>query len=150
MWITSFIGQSRTSARPASGGPTPGPTGALDVRPDVHLHGDLTGSGDLSVDGEIDGSIVLPEHVLSLGEHARVSAPITARRVHIAGQVVGDVTATEVVVLEATGSVTGNIVAPTVAIADGARFTGSIDMRQNRATRAATVTRLTPRERISA
>ena len=150
MWIMSLISLGQFTAEPASGVLTSGPTDTLDVGPGVQMRGDLTGSRDLSVDGEIDGSIALPEHILTLGSHARVIAPITARRVHIAGQVVGDVTATEAVVLESTGSVTGNIVAPAVAIADGARFAGSIDMRRRRASSKATVTRLEPRERIIA
>ena len=150
MWITSLMSLGQPAAEPASGGPAAVPTHPLDIGPRVQMRGDLTASGDLSVDGEIDGSIALPEHVLTLGSQARVMAPVAARRVHIAGQVVGDVTATEAVVLEATGSVTGNIVAPAVTIADGARFSGSIDMRRHRASPKATVTRLEPRERIIA
>ena len=127
---------------------TLGAPARVDVASGVRLHGSLTASGDLSVDGEIDGHIELPGHVLTLGTHARVTAPIAARRVHIGGEVVGDISATEAVVVESTGSVHGNIIAPAVSIADGARFAGTIDMRRHTPERSH-VTRMTPREQIA-
>jgi cytoskeletal protein CcmA (bactofilin family) len=103
----------------------------------------VTGTSDRSVDGEVVGQIELPGYVLTLGTHARITAPIIARRVHIAGEVAGDVSATEAIVLESTASIQGDIVAPAVAIAAGARFAGSIDMRTHAPEQSRAI-RLTP------
>ena len=149
MWMKNLVTlPSLALAQRPSNPPTLYDPTATDVGPAVRVAGALTGSGDLAVDGEIDGTIELHGFCLTVGPHARVSAPINARRVRIAGHVVGDVTATEAVEVDASGSVAGNIVAPMVAIADGARFTGSIDMRPD-ACPTAEVTRLTPRDRMA-
>ena len=145
MWIENIMGQPAHRRTPAE---VLQPPVRIDVAAGVRLQGSVTGSSDLSVDGEVDGQIELPGHVLTLGTHAKITAPVAARRVHIAGEVMGDVSSTEAVVVEATASIVGDIVAPTVAIAEGARFAGSIDMR-GAAPGRASVTRLTPRVQIA-
>lgn len=122
MWVPRFVSSRSDPPRLTD-------EDRLDLGPSIHLSGTLTGSDDVAIDGKVDGTIRIPDHCVTLGPHARVSAPIVARRVSIAGSVTGDVTATESVEVASTGSVRGNIMAPAVAIADGATFTGSIDMR---------------------
>ena len=150
MWVTQLVRPSLQDNSPPIPATEAAPPPAMDVGSAVQLRGTVTGSGDLSIDGEIDGTIALPGLCVTLGAHARVSASIGARRVRIAGRLVGDVTATEAVEVTATGSVTGDILAPAVAIADGARFTGSIDMRaQNPERAAADVTAIAMRQSIA-
>ena len=148
MWIENIMGQPAHRPVPVPPADAPNTPARVDVDSGVRLHGRLTGSSDLSVDGEVDGHIELPGYVLTLGTQAKITALIAARRVHIAGQVVGDVSATEAVVVEATASIQGDIVAPAVAIAEGARFAGSIDMR-GQASEQSRVTRMTPRAQIA-
>ena len=71
---------------------------------------------------------VEPEHTLTIGPHAEIKADIAARAVVIAGAVVGTVTASQKVDIQATGSVTGDILSPRLTIADGGYFLGKIDM----------------------
>jgi cytoskeletal protein CcmA (bactofilin family) len=49
----------------------------------------------------------------------------------VLGEVAGNVTASEKVDIRDNGSVDGDIVAPRVAIADGAHFRGSVDMQRS-------------------
>lgn len=101
---------------------------SIDIGRSVVLRGEVTASEDLRVDGVIEGRIELAHGELTIGSHARITAPIVARRVQIGGSVVGDVRATEAVVIVSTGSLRGDITAPRVEIADGAYFRGRIDM----------------------
>lgn len=96
----------------------------------VILKGELTGSEDLAIEGQIDGKIELREHVLTIGPNGKIRAQITAKSVVVLGEVVGNILATEKVDIRDNGSVDGDITAPRVAIAEGAQFRGKVDMQR--------------------
>ena len=106
----------------------PGSGKAVNIGPSVHIKGTLSGREDLTVDGRVEGKITLKEHVLTIGTNGQIEAALQAKAVIVHGKVVGDVTADNRVEVTSSGSVTGDIRAPRVAIADGAMFRGSIDM----------------------
>jgi cytoskeletal protein CcmA (bactofilin family) len=91
------------------------------------VEGRITSSQDLWIDGKVDGTIEVGHHTLTLGPGAAVRAALRARAIVISGTVIGDVTATERLDLQATGSVEGDIRAPRLAVADGAVIKGKID-----------------------
>ena len=95
--------------------------------PTLHFKGELYGEEDLEFQGQIEGSI---EHTrsLSIGKEGGVKGNIRAKFVIIEGKVEGDVYATESVSIRQSAKVIGNIFAPRVGIADGAHFSGRIDM----------------------
>lgn len=95
--------------------------------PTLHFKGELYGEEDLEFQGQIEGSI---EHTrsLSIGKEGGVKGNIRAKFVIIEGKVEGDVYASESVSVRQSAKVTGNIFAPRVGIADGAQFSGRIDM----------------------
>lgn len=99
----------------------------------VVIKGELNASEDLTIEGQVEGKIDLREHVLTIGTHGKIRAQVLARMVIVLGQVSGNVTAGEKVEIRATGSVDGDIVAPRVAIAEGAHFHGSVDMQSKTA-----------------
>jgi cytoskeletal protein CcmA (bactofilin family) len=74
--------------------------------------GELNGSGDLALYGQMEGRIRLPAHTLTIGPHADIKADISAKAVVIMDAVTGNVTAGEKVETRATGSVTGDIASP--------------------------------------
>jgi cytoskeletal protein CcmA (bactofilin family) len=94
----------------------------------VFIKGELSGSEDLTLCGQMQGSVRLPDHTLTIGLNAKIDAEITAKAVVVTGAVVGNVTASERVAIEATGSVTGDIVSPRLAVADGGFLRGRVDM----------------------
>ena len=102
-------------------------TGTCVLGPTLHFKGELYGEEDLEFQGQIEGSI---EHTrsLSIGKEGGVKGNIRAKFVIVEGKVEGDIYATESVQIRANAKVTGNIFAPRVGIADGAHFSGRIDM----------------------
>ncbi len=102
----------------------------VNIGKSVVIKGELNGSEDLTVEGYVDGTIELKEHVLTIGPHGRIKAEIFAKSVVVLGKVNGNVTATEKVDIRDNGSVEGDIVSPRVAIAEGAHFRGSVDMQR--------------------
>lgn len=95
--------------------------------PTLHFKGELYGEEDLEFQGQLEGSI---EHTrsLSIGKEGGVTGNIRAKYVIVEGRVDGDIYASESVSVRATARVKGNIFAPRVGIAEGAQFSGSIDM----------------------
>ncbi|MCB1677284.1 MAG: polymer-forming cytoskeletal protein [Halioglobus sp.] len=98
------------------------------IGPSIHIKGTVTGDEDLLVQGRVEGTIDLSAHEVSVGQSGRVSADIKANVVRIEGEVTGDISGQEKVVISRSGTVRGNIVAPRVTLEDGAIFKGSIDM----------------------
>ena len=102
----------------------------VNIGKSVVIKGELNGSEDLTIEGHVEGTIQLKDHVLTIGPNGRIKAQVFAKAVIVLGEVTGNVTASEKVDLRDNGSVDGDIAAPRVAIAEGAHFRGSIDMQR--------------------
>jgi cytoskeletal protein CcmA (bactofilin family) len=102
----------------------------VNIGKSVIIKGELNGSEDLTIEGQVEGKIELRQNVLTIGPNGKIKAQVFAKSVIILGEVTGNVTATEKVDIRDNGSVDGDITAPRVAIAEGAHFRGSIDMQR--------------------
>jgi cytoskeletal protein CcmA (bactofilin family) len=102
----------------------------VNIGQSVQIKGELKGNEDLTIDGMVDGKILVKDHNLTIGANGRINAEVHAKTVVVVGQVVGNITADDKVEIAPSGSVEGDLRAPRVAIADGARFKGSIDMER--------------------
>jgi cytoskeletal protein CcmA (bactofilin family) len=137
------------AVRPASGQPAtpqaPAPAGApgpraeasqkresdiVNIGKSVVIKGELNGSEDLTIEGHVEGTIQLRDHVLTIGPNGRIKAQVFAKSVIVLGEVTGNVTASDKVDIRDNGSVDGDIISPRVAIAEGAHFRGSVDMQR--------------------
>src|SRR5258708_39317117 len=96
----------------------------------VVMKGEVNGSEDLTIEGHVEGTIQLREHVLTIGPNGKIKAQVFAKSVIVLGEVIGNVTASEKVDIRDNGSVDGDIISPRVAIAEGAHFRGSVDMQR--------------------
>ena len=95
--------------------------------------GGLEAGQDVVIDGRLDGHITLPDHHLSIGASAIVSARIVARSVTISGFVHGNILARERVDLLAGASVKGHVTTPSITLEDGAQFNGTVDPHRTEA-----------------
>jgi cytoskeletal protein CcmA (bactofilin family) len=96
----------------------------------VVIRGELSGSEDLYIDGQVEGSIELREHNLTVGPNGRVNANMNAKEVIVQGAVKGNIRAVDRVEIRKSGSVAGDLVAARIVIEDGAFFKGSIDIQK--------------------
>jgi cytoskeletal protein CcmA (bactofilin family) len=91
------------------------------------VDGEITGSEDVLVQGTVKGRITLKEGLVV--EHSGVvEADVETSTLEVAGQLTGNVVASERIELKSESRVAGDLHAPRILIADGARFKGSIDM----------------------
>lgn len=100
----------------------------------VRVEGKVISAEDLTIDGNVEGSIELGNHSLTIGADAAVKADLLAKTITISGVVVGNVRASERVDLRSTGSVTGDISAPRFVMADGATVAGKVEAGNSKAT----------------
>ena len=133
--FTKEVPAPRPQPRPSEG--QSGIDGTF-LGPHVVIEGTVTGSDAVYIEGTVKGRIHLQSD-LRVGTQARVEATVHARNVTIEGKVNGDVSADARVELVATATVDGNLKAPKIVVAEGARFRGNVDMGSAKPTTEALV-----------
>jgi cytoskeletal protein CcmA (bactofilin family) len=94
----------------------------------LKINGEISGSSDLYIDGETQGKIRLADSRVTVGPNGRVQADIEAREIIIEGSVQGNLKAAEMLQLGAASKVQGSVLTPRIAIEDGARLRGKVEM----------------------
>jgi len=112
---------------PLSTTPKPKPSPST-LSSDLMIKGNLKTTGDLLIEGMVDGDI--RAHLLTVGEGATVKGEIVADDVVVNGRVVGRVRGLKVR-LTATARVEGDIIHKTIAIESGAHFEGSVQRQDD-------------------
>jgi cytoskeletal protein CcmA (bactofilin family) len=95
----------------------------------VIFKGELVSSEDMAIDGRVEGTIDVRGHTLTVGPDADIRATILAGTVTVLGAVTGKITAEHRVDLRPSATVDGEIVAPRLAMADGAILRGRVGSR---------------------
>lgn len=98
----------------------------------VLIKGELSGSEDLYLDGEVEGNIELKDHSITVGPHGRVRAHINAREIIVHGKVEGNVRGADRVELKRSAVLVGDIATHRIVIEDGAFFKGAIDIQKEK------------------
>ena len=93
----------------------------------VRVEGKVISSEDLTIDGDVEGSIELGGHSLFIGPGASITADLLAKTVIVSGTVRGNVRATEKVDLRDTGTIEGNVTTPKFAMAEGSTVKGKVE-----------------------
>ena len=94
----------------------------------VVIKGELSGSEDLYLDGQVEGNILLKGNNLTVGPNGQVKANVDAKGVIIQGKLEGNLHATDRVELRKSAIVTGDIATQRIAIEEGAYLKGKVDV----------------------
>ena len=113
---------------PAVSAPKPEAPAKASIGKSLHIKGELSGQEDLVIDGTVDGKVSMHGHSVTIGPSGRVQAGIRAKSVVVGGQLRGNVVAEAKFEITATGAMSGDVQAPRVVLADGAKFKGRVDM----------------------
>ena len=96
----------------------------------IFISGEVVSGEDITVEGRVNGHMMVRDAALTIGEQAQLQADIRGSRVVVRGQLKGSIVASERIELAASASVEGSLSANRVVIADGSLFNGGIDMDQ--------------------
>jgi cytoskeletal protein CcmA (bactofilin family) len=99
----------------------------------VVIKGELSGSEDLYIDGQVSGSIELRGNSLTIGPNGQVQANINARGVIVQGKLEGNVQASDRLELRKSAVMMGDVVTQRIAIEDGAYLKGKVDIQKEAA-----------------
>jgi len=106
-----------------------GPTSVVEtmIAPGVRVEGEVASQGNVTVEGEVHGSIKTDQH-LRVGQAAKISANIKAQTAYISGQVQGNIKIKDKLELTDTGTIVGDVETKTIVIAEGGVLHGKITM----------------------
>jgi cytoskeletal protein CcmA (bactofilin family) len=102
--------------------------GSAALGKNVTVKGQIFAREDLTIDGEVEGTVECQEHRLTIGPNARVLAGLKAREIIIHGSIQGNVDATDKIDIKKEAKLVGDIKTSRIVIEDGAYFKGSIDI----------------------
>jgi cytoskeletal protein CcmA (bactofilin family) len=97
------------------------------------LRGQISGDEDVTIDGQFEGTVSLPDHCLTVGADGQVKAEVHAGHVIVQGKLTGNISARNKVEIRRTGHVVGDLMTASVAIEEGAYFKGSIEIVREQA-----------------
>jgi cytoskeletal protein CcmA (bactofilin family) len=105
-------------------------SGLAQIGKSVVIKGDLSGSEDLYLDGQVEGSISLKGNSLTVGPNGQVKASVDAKGVVVQGKLEGNIQASDRVELRKSASVTGDIATQRISIEEGAFLRGKVDIHR--------------------
>jgi cytoskeletal protein CcmA (bactofilin family) len=103
-------------------------SGSAALGKNVTVKGQIFAREDLTIDGEVEGTVECHDHRLTIGPNARVQAGLKAREIVIHGSIQGNVEAADKIDIKKEAKLVGDIKTSRIVIEDGAYFKGSIDI----------------------
>jgi cytoskeletal protein CcmA (bactofilin family) len=137
--VKEGIPMSTQPTRPLETRPEPARGGVAILGKSVILKGQIYGREDVTIDGEVEGTVELQEHRLTIGPSGKVVATIKAREIVVLGTVQGNIETREKIEIRKEAKVIGDIRTARIVIEDGAYFKGSIDIVRAEAPKPAAV-----------
>jgi len=105
-------------------------SGLAQIGKSVFVKGELSGSEDLYVDGQVEGSIALKANNLTVGPNGQVKASVEAKGVVVQGKVEGNIHASDRVELRKSANVIGDISTQHISIEEGAYLKGKVEIQR--------------------
>lgn len=100
----------------------------LAVGAKISIRGTIISRGDVYLNGEVEGKVEAVNSTVTVGPNAKVIANLDAKKVVVVGSVDGNIKATEVIELQKTGTITGDLTTARIAVEDGAYLKGSVNI----------------------
>jgi len=118
----------RTAPAAAAAIPDRDASSPLAVGAKISIRGTIISRGDVYLNGEVEGKVEAVNSTVTVGPNAKVVANLEAKKVVVVGNVDGNIKATEVIELQKTGAITGDLTTARIAIEDGAFFKGHVNI----------------------
>jgi cytoskeletal protein CcmA (bactofilin family) len=106
----------------------PGSGGFANIGKSITIKGEVSGSEDVYVDGQVEGSIQMSGNSLTIGPNAKVHGNVAAKNVVVGGSLDGNIQAEERAELRKSAIVNGDVQTKRIAIEEGAYFKGKLEI----------------------
>jgi cytoskeletal protein CcmA (bactofilin family) len=103
--------------------------GSTVIGKSVIIRGELSGKEDLYIDGDVEGTVTLPDSRLTIGPNAQVRADVNAQEIVIFGNLTGNISSSGRVDLRQSAVVKGDIFAGRLSIEESAVLSGKVEMK---------------------
>jgi cytoskeletal protein CcmA (bactofilin family) len=103
------------------------------IGPSIHIKGDVTSREPLTISGQVEGTISVDGHALTVDGGGRLTATVMADTIVVSGWVSGSLSANARIVVRDTATIDGDISAPIVTLADGATVNGRVETAKRKA-----------------
>jgi len=103
----------------------------------VVIKGDISGAEPLFIDGQVEGSITLADHRVTIGRNGVVTANVNAKEVVIMGKVTGNIECSDRLDIRGEGTLVGDVVTQRISVEDGAVMIGKVQVRAAEKAKAA-------------
>ena len=117
-----------TNPRDFAGVPPVTSKAAACVTQGIKIKGELSGSEDLFIDGQVDGTVSFPNSMVTVGPNAKVKAEITAREVVVRGRVEGKISGSEKIQVWNSARINGDMKSERIAVEEGAELHGTMEV----------------------
>ncbi len=94
----------------------------------IQIKGEVEGEEDLVIEGKVEGTISLRKNHLTLERSAIIAADVDVENITIKGRIDGNTSASNKVEITSEARIVGDIKAPRVIMAEGAKLRGSVQM----------------------
>jgi cytoskeletal protein CcmA (bactofilin family) len=106
-------------------------SGLAQIGKSVVIKGELSGSEDLYLDGQVEGSIALKGNSLTVGPNGQVKGSVEGKGVVVQGKLDGNILASDRVELRKSAVVNGDISAQRISIEEGAFLKGKVEIHRS-------------------
>ncbi|MBS1823206.1 MAG: polymer-forming cytoskeletal protein [Acidobacteria bacterium] len=103
--------------------------GSTVIGKSVTIKGELSGGEDLLIDGDIEGTITLPDNTVTIGPNARVAADVKVRNLIVFGRLTGTLHVSGRVDLRHSAIVLGDIFGGRLSIEENATLKGKVELK---------------------
>jgi len=101
------------------------------IGPSVKIKGEIGGSENLFIEGEVEGLVTLPGQTLTIGPAGQLKCDVDAKQVIVHGKVVGSLRASDLIEVKKSATVDGQLATHRLIIEDGADVKVRVDMSRN-------------------
>lgn len=112
---------------PRFSAPAPISSNASKISAGLKIQGEISGSADLYIDGDVQGKIRVSGASVTVGPNGRVQAEIDARQISVDGSVQGNLKASETSHFGASSKFVGSVSSPRIGIDDGAQLRAKVE-----------------------
>jgi cytoskeletal protein CcmA (bactofilin family) len=106
-------------------------TGPATVGKTVTVKGEIHSGEALTIEGEVDGTIEMLEHRLTIAQNGKVRAKVKAREIEVLGSMNGQADASDKILIRRGAQFVGEIRSTGIVIEDGGFVKGSVDLSRD-------------------